>query len=315
MIESDVIIVGGGPAGSAAAWKLKQNNVKCLVLDKSSFPRLKLCAGWITPKVFHDLELDKYPHSITRFDRIHSHVWGISRKMKTLQYSIRRYEFDSWLLKRSGADVINHNVQKIKESGGKYIIDNKYRCKYLIGAGGTNCPVYSTFFKGLNPREEKSMVVAMEAEFRYHYKEKDCILWFFRNRLPGYSWYVPKGNGFLNIGIGGLFTKMKSRKRNIQEHWNLFAKELEGAGLVAGIKLKPQGYVYYLRQEITSPRIKNAFIVGDAAGLATKDLGEGIGPAVESSILAADSIVNNTEYSLESVTKKSVPFLKLLSML
>ncbi len=49
MIERDVIIVGGGPAGSSCAWRLARHGVKPLVLDRASFPRLKLCAGWITP--------------------------------------------------------------------------------------------------------------------------------------------------------------------------------------------------------------------------------------------------------------------------
>ena len=53
----ETIIVGGGPAGSSCAWKLKKQGKQVLVLDKESFPRLKLCAGWITSKVMENLEL------------------------------------------------------------------------------------------------------------------------------------------------------------------------------------------------------------------------------------------------------------------
>ena len=47
----DVIIVGGGPAGSSAARQLVDGGYDCLVLDREQFPREKLCAGWITPEV------------------------------------------------------------------------------------------------------------------------------------------------------------------------------------------------------------------------------------------------------------------------
>lgn len=51
MITAETIIVGGGPAGSSCAWRLRQLGGDCIVLDRQSFPRVKLCAGWITPAV------------------------------------------------------------------------------------------------------------------------------------------------------------------------------------------------------------------------------------------------------------------------
>ena len=57
MREVETIIVGGGPAGSSCAWRLHRAGRECLVLDRKAMPRLKLCAGWITPKVLSDLEL------------------------------------------------------------------------------------------------------------------------------------------------------------------------------------------------------------------------------------------------------------------
>ena len=79
----DVVIVGGGPAGSTAAWKLKRAGLDVLVLDKERFPRLKLCAGWITPEVVRDLALDpaQYPHRFLTFDRLHAHVKGLHARL------------------------------------------------------------------------------------------------------------------------------------------------------------------------------------------------------------------------------------------
>ena len=58
MHSAEAIVVGGGPAGSAAAARLRAAGVDVLVLDKEEFPRQKLCAGWITPEVVRDLSLD-----------------------------------------------------------------------------------------------------------------------------------------------------------------------------------------------------------------------------------------------------------------
>lgn len=299
MIYSEVIIVGGGPAGSTCAWKLKKNNIECIILDHAKFPRTKLCAGWITPEVFKKLELDDYPHSVKTFKGINAYFFGVRKKIKSLQHSIRRYELDDWLLKRSGVKVFGHKVLDIKKEGEGYIIDNTFKCKYLVGAGGTYCPVYRTFFKDLNPRSKKSLVCCMEQEFKYDYEDKDCHLWFFENKLSGYAWYVPKGDGYLNVGIGGVFCQ------DIKKQWNYLVKKLSELSLVKDYDFNPKGYLYYMRKNIKKGRLDNAFIIGDAAGLATQDLGEGIGPAVESGILAANSIIHGSEYSFESIKKTS----------
>ena len=69
MIHHQVVIVGGGPAGAVCAGRLVKNGVDCIILDKQEFPRSKTCAGWITPQVFQDLNInpEEYPHQLTSF--------------------------------------------------------------------------------------------------------------------------------------------------------------------------------------------------------------------------------------------------------
>jgi len=308
MIDAEAIIIGGGPAGSTCAWKLKQSGIDIIILDRKEFPRTKLCAGWITPKVVRDLQfdLDTYPNSLISFDKLHFHFYGLKLRVRTRQYSIRRYEFDDWLLKRANVPFYIHTVKHIRRENKNYIIDDAYRCKYLIGAGGTNCPVYRAFFKDINPRANELRITAMEEEFEYDSQDNNCYLWFFDNKLPGYSWYVPKGNGYLNVGIGGKFTVLKSRGETIQKHWDNLTLKLAQLSLVNDYAFQPRGYNYYLRQNIQHGQLDNAFIIGDAAGLATKDMGEGIGPAVESGILAAEAIIHRKNYSLKSIPKYSI---------
>ncbi len=77
--------------------------------------------------------------------------------------------------------------------------------------------------------------------------------------------------------------------------------------LVNGHAFKPKGHSYYLRRNVEEVRSGNAFVVGDSAGLATKDMGEGIGPAIESGIRAARAIADSRPYSIRGIGKYSLP--------
>ncbi len=307
MIYADVIIVGGGPAGASCARKLKQKGLNCLVLDKQSFPRPKLCAGWITPQVLKDLEIEvkDYPLSLTEFNRFHIHIYKKEICLPVHQYAIRRYEFDDWLLKRAGVAVKTHDVKSVKKAGNYYVIDDQFHCRYLVGAGGTYCPVYRTFFKPSHPRAKDSLIATLEAEFHYDYQDDDCHLWFLFNQLPGYAWYVPKDNGYLNIGIGGFLERLKANNDNIKDQWQVFTRELARLSLVKKLPCAAKGYVYYIRNSVDTFQKERIFLIGDAAGLATKDMGEGIGPAIWSGRLAADAIASGKRYSLQEIKKQS----------
>ena len=309
MRHCDVIVVGGGPAGSSAAWRLRRAGADVIVLDKAAFPRPKLCAGWITPEVVRDLELDpaQYPHRFLTFARMQVHLKGLRLPLRCTQHSIRRTEFDDWLLRRSGAQVVRHEARRIeREPGdGAYVVDGEFRAAYLVGAGGTRCPVYRQLFRATLPRERALQAVTLEHEFAYDWRDADCHLWFFDGGLPGYAWYVPKHDGWINVGIGAMAQQLRERGESLEAHWARFARVV-GRRLVRGATLRPGGYSYYLRGAAGPGRIGNAFVAGDAAGLATRDLCEGIGPAVRSGLRAAEAILGRTAYSLEGVTGASL---------
>ena len=303
MRQADAIVVGGGPAGSTCAWKLRQAGLDVVVLDKAAFPRLKLCAGWVTPKVLDDLELTPgdYPHGLLTFETLRLHWGPLSIRHAARQYSIRRYEFDAFLLQRAGAEVHQHAVRDIHGGNDDYVVDDRFRAKYLVGAGGTACPVYRTLFRESSPRDGALQAATLEQEFAYDWRDPDCHLWFFSDGLPGYAWYVPKAGGHVNVGIGGMAAQVGRSKRKLREYWDLFTRRLEKQGLVRHADYRPKGYSYYLRDRVEQARIGNAFLAGDAAGLATRDMCEGIGPAVESGLRAARSILTGDDYSLADV--------------
>jgi flavin-dependent dehydrogenase len=309
MEQCDVLVIGGGPAGSSAAWRLRRAGASVIVLDKAVFPRLKLCAGWITPEVVRDLEMDpaSYPHRFLTFARMQVHLKGLRLPLPCVQHSIRRTEFDAWLLERSGARVVHHEAKRIeREPGdGAYVVDGAFRAEYLVGAGGTSCPVYRKLFREAVPRERALQTVTLEYEFAYDWQDPDCHLWFFDRGLPGYAWYVPKADGWINVGIGAMKQRLRERDESIDAHWAQFARAV-GRRLVRGATLEPSGCSYYLRGPVGSGRIGNAFVCGDAVGLATRDLCEGIGPAVRSGLRAADAILGRAPYLLDDVTGASL---------
>lgn len=307
MKSFDALVVGGGPAGSSCARRLVEGGLRVAVLDRESFPRTKLCAGWITPEVLDALKFTPrdYPYRFNTFDHLVVHIKGLTFRVKTVQHSIRRYEFDDWLVKSSGAELILHNVRDVQKTNGAYTVDDAYRAQYLVGSGGTRCPVYRSIFRASSPRPKDLQVVAYEQEFPFAWKDPCCHLWFFDHGLPGYAWYVPKADGYLNCGLGAMADRLKERGEDIQEHWRHFVRRLDAAGLVSGVEFAPRGYSYYLRGGTDSLRAGNAFLVGDAAGMSTVDLGEGIGPAVKSGKLAAQAIISGGEYVLSGVETTS----------
>lgn len=306
-----MLIIGGGPAGAACARRLKQEGVRAIVLDRSAFPRYKPCAGWVTPRVLKQVGMDatSYPFGLTEFKSFEVSINGIKFRLPTQQYSIRRYEFDQWCLQMAEAEFHIHDVHEIRLEKGEYIIDEAFSAHYLVGAGGTHCPVYRTFFSQSSPRKQSALIVAQEEEFHYDVKDARCRLWFLENGLPGYAWYVPKKDGYVNIGVGGSMEQLKRGGDTLKNHWNLLVKKLEETDLVRGHEFKPAGHSYYLRQNLAEIRSGNAFLVGDALGLATLDMGEGIGPAIQSGNLAAESIVNETAYSVAPILRYSFPSL------
>lgn len=309
MIETEVLIVGGGPAGSACAWRLKQHGIDFRLMDKQEFPRPKTCAGWITPGVMRDVELDpaSYPSNFTRFDHFKVEIGKLRFTLRTHQYAIRRVEFDAWLVQRVSDNLVRHQAQEIRYENGRYIVDGEFSARYLIGAGGTHCPVRRTFFNEIHPAKMGPLIIAQEEEFVHPGASSTCHLWFFQDGLPGYAWYFPKSDSVVNVGVGGGSMGLKKQQDNLKRHWELLVDKLERYDLVHGHEFHPVGHSYYLRSKSPALRAGNAMLVGDALGVATLDMGEGIGPSIRSGINAADAIINGSTYSTQGMHRYSYP--------
>jgi flavin-dependent dehydrogenase len=313
IVNCDVLIVGGGPGGSSCARTLRQAGADVVVLDKANYPRDKVCAGWITPQVVTDLELnlEEYSHGRTlqAIRGFRSGVIGRLADVTTtydhaVSYGIRRCEFDHYLLVRSGARLeLGEAVDEIRRDGTGWIINSRIRAGMLVGAAGHFCPVARMLNdKVLDPRADghagaqpttQAVVVAQEAEFAIDADdasfavEGDTPELYFSPDLNGYGWCFRKQN-YLNIGLGLLDRHACSAATKS------FVAYLQARGrLPANTSWRWRGHAYLLAE----PRARTVLddgvlLIGDAAGLAYPQSGEGIRPAIESGMIAAAAIAN-----------------------
>ncbi|HEX4545081.1 MAG TPA: NAD(P)/FAD-dependent oxidoreductase [Candidatus Acidoferrum sp.] len=296
----DVLIVGAGPAGSACAWKLRNSGLTTMILDKHIFPRDKVCGGWITPPVFEELEINPREYAGGRVLQPF-HGFRISRMDgrevetdygKPISYGIRRCEFDDFLLKRSGAHIQEGMpLSRLERSGEDWIANGQFRAGLVVGAGGHFCPVAR--YRGANARNEVS-VAAQEIEFEMSESQQNqCSIraefpeLYFCGDMKGYGWCVRKKN-FLNVGLGRLDSHA------LPKHVAGFVEFLNKKGKVAfDLPLAMTGHSYLLyghsRRNLAEDGV---LLIGDAAGLAYLQSGEGIRPAIESGLIAAQAILS-----------------------
>jgi flavin-dependent dehydrogenase len=295
----EVLIVGGGPAGSACARALVAAGFDVCVMDKANFPRDKVCGGWIIPQVVEEtgLDLEEYGRGrtlqpITGFAI--GLVGGPTRHVdygRAVSHAIRRCEFDDYLLRRSGARLrLGEAVEKIERVSDGWRINGDLHARVLVGAGGHGCPVARELGRGAPVAD---LIAGEEVEYALTAEERascpvasDSPALYFCRDLRGYAWVVRKGD-YVNIGLGRL------GGRGLREHVRDFWSDLERAGIVSGparVRFKGHAYLTYPSSQ-RGPVTDGALLIGDALGLADERSGEGIRCAIESGLLAARSIV------------------------
>jgi geranylgeranyl reductase family protein len=295
----DVLIVGGGPAGSTCARQLRRAGLDVLVMDKQAFPRDKVCAGWITPAVVESLELDFDDYARGRvFQPVRGFRIGTIggaevevRYDKAVSFGIRRCEFDDYLLRRSKARIAPGEAMKsMVRERDSWLVNGRIRTPLVVGAGGHFCPVSRMLGSGTGGTQ--SIVVAQEAEFRMSPSERsgcgieqDIAQIYFCPDLKGYGWCVAKGD-YLNVGLG------REDSHGLSAHVGQFREWLRRRGAIPhGLPGRFSGHAYLLYPESRRRQTGDGvLLIGDAAGLAYPRSGEGIRPAVESALIAATVI-------------------------
>ena len=308
-ITCDVLIVGAGPAGSVCAKQLIARGLSVIVVDKSAFPRDKVCAGWITPAIIEMTGIDIGDYSKSRHCHpIYGFHTGLINKPgftnhydHVVSYSIRRSEFDHYLLDRCGArTILGEAVKSIQRDGRQWLVNGHITASMLIGAGGYFCPVAK--FLGAKVGKTENAIRAQEIEFTMTPEQlEECQVsseipeLSFCNDLKGYGWCVRKGD-VLNIGLG------REDPHRLSEHVAQYVDLLKSTKRISqSVPDKFHGHAYLTFGQSPRKLVDDAvLLIGDAGGLAYGRSGEGIRTAVESGIVAAQVVADsNGKYSRE----------------
>jgi geranylgeranyl reductase family protein len=289
----DVIVVGAGIGGAAAAHFLGRADWHVLVLEKETLPRYKACGGGVPKSVFR-----YFPFS---FDKVvESEIAAVrfsygGRKEVTFPLPARpvamvmRDRFDAFVLSQVRAEVRDSTtVVGVVEERDKVRVSTadgqEMVARYLLGADGAN----SIVAKALGLRKKKVLGSAIEAEVQVDDQTlaeyAQTALFEFGAIPGGYLWIFPKKD-HLSVGIA-VFGKSRADLRGI------LRREMTGFGIdLDGTPLHAHPLpVHWYHERLATER---TLLVGDAAGLVDPFLGEGIRYAVRSACLAAEAIVKD----------------------
>ena len=305
----DVLIVGAGPAGCAAALALKDSGLKVLLLEKSSFPRDKVCGDAIPSRAVTVLRAIA-PELATEFsvyDKLlltkRTHVVYNTKSLqfnwKIPAYTCTRMDFDNKLFgmvkKHTDTTIVeNTNIKTINKNSDSYTVTddqgNDYTAHLVIGADGARSVVAKQLGQLKLDREHHIAAV------RAYYKnisgvdEHRTEMYVNKEFSPGYFWIFPVKGGLANIGFGMLSSDVADRKINMKQSVRDFIATVpelkdrfEHAEPVTGI----DGHNLPLGSRRAKMSGDRFMLTGDAASLIDPITGEGIGNAMLSGRQAA----------------------------
>jgi geranylgeranyl reductase family protein len=302
--DFDVIVVGAGAGGAAAAYYLTRAGLSVLVVEKARLPRYKACGGAIP---WHTL--GQFPFDFTNvIETTPLDVCFTFPDLAAVEVAlpdrpvvmVRRSKFDAFLLAQSGAEVLDGTAVKAIVERDKLVQaevgERKLTARYLVGADGATSGVARSL--GLRPRRrlggtlEAQVPLNGSGALRERYGQRaifamGAIAW-------GYAWVFPRGDT-LSVGIGRL------RPGKVDLH-SALRRGMERLGIgLDGVKLhghplpcyRAPPWPFWRRRPQERLTTRRCVLVGDAAGLVDPLLGEGIRYALKSAQLAAGAIARD----------------------
>jgi len=289
-----VVVVGGGPAGSSAAHILAAAGINVCVIDRSVFPRDKLCGGLLTlrsKKTFQSIfKTDWSPviQTTSNGARLYfkQKLLNTVTDHKDIFFTCRR-DYDAFLLglaqKRGATVVQGAQVQTIdlKQSSLKLSDGTSLDFDFLIGADGVNSLVAKMVFGESFNRDTIGFGLEMEVPLSVEVPTITDPEIYFGLLDWGYGWVFPKGET-LTAGVGGLLRKNPKMREGFE---NFLAQRF---GRLPAAKIK--GHFIPFGDFRKTPGRGNVLLCGDAAGLVEPITGEGIAFAMLSGSFAAEGI-------------------------
>jgi geranylgeranyl reductase family protein len=335
--EADVIVVGAGPAGATTAFYLAQSGLDVLLLEKSRFPREKVCGDGLTPRAVKTLV--SMGISVTEQDG-----WVRNKGLRVIGAGKRlelpwpelasypgyglvrtRHDLDETLARRAqqagarlheGVTVtapvrsertgrITGVVAKTADDGE----DRTYRARVVVAADGNSSRL--SLAMGLRKRDDRPLGVAVRTYYRTHRHDDDYLeswldLWDGDRLLPGYGWIFGMGDGTSNVGLGLLNT---SAAFGHTDYHALLRKWLKGMpaewGFTEENRTQPiRGAALPMGFNRTPHYHQGLLLAGDAGGMVNPFNGEGIAYAMESAEILARTIVQALARSRRAETER-----------
>ncbi|MGV1087582.1 MAG: NAD(P)/FAD-dependent oxidoreductase [Mycobacterium sp.] len=315
----DLVIAGGGPSGSAAAWQAVQTGAKVLVLDKAVFPRDKPCGDGLTARAVSYLQRIGLADQVATFHRVNRVTvyspsrWELSFPkrpgMPDHGHTVSRTVLDAMLLEhaekagavvRQGAEVREPILDARGRVAGVVLKSGeKVTADAVIAADGAYSPIKRAL--NLDSAYQGYSAIAIRAEMDANRDDSDSLdihlkLAFQGDQLPGYAWVFPMGGGRLNIGLGYVNSYRNWQGINatsflgefmstLPRQWQLPAvEELKQNKSVRAWRL-PMGFTAW------PPWRPGVLFTGDALGAGKPASGAGISKALESGLAAGECAI------------------------
>jgi menaquinone-9 beta-reductase len=319
-LSTNILIIGAGPGGVAAAMQLAKQGIECTVVDKAVFPRDKICGDALSGKVVEVLKKIN-PAIIRNFSEQDFQLgsWGVNfvapngntlrvpfkkdidKQKNAPGFISKRIDFDNFLLQQiknnqlikiiEGADLSEFQKTEngfiCKDKKGEHVVETRL----VIAADGAQ----SRFARWTGDAVPEPQHYC--AGIRAYYKNVTGMdadnfieLHFLKELLPGYFWIFPLPNGYANVGLGIRSDKISKQKVNLKHELQkivsrhpVISQRFKDAALEGDIK----GFGLPLGSKKRKISGEHYLLIGDAASLIDPFTGEGIGNAMFSGMFAA----------------------------
>ncbi len=300
----NVGIVGAGPAGTAAALALVRAGHRVTIFEKARPPRDKACGDALIPDAVRCLErlgvFASIAPQLFRVPRLRIvSPAGLTVDAEGPIYTCRRARFDTLLLDAAcalgAALVVDEAVAVTQDDEAAQVRcrdGSMARFDFVIGATGASAKSLALY--GVDYRARPSAYAMRQYLVLARPHGMDCITVFYnRELLPGYGWIFPLGPREVNVGVGALATERKGRVPDLDDLYRRFmaASETCRAVLADATERGPlRGAPLRTGLTGTGYAKGRVLLAGEAIGATYALTGEGIGKAMETAILAADTL-------------------------
>ncbi|WP_249714043.1 NAD(P)/FAD-dependent oxidoreductase [Rhizomonospora bruguierae] len=284
----DVAVVGGGPAGAAAALAARAAGASVALIDRAGFPRDKACGDGIaapTVEALVDLGITGAVAGYEPIDTLRLIApsgCAVARRLSHPAYTIPREVFDARLHEAAvaaGAVPVRHAVRALRRRGGRVELDGALAARTVIGADGAGSVIRRLL--GFGPNPDGHVAIAIRGYAPALPGPAEQLIVTSSARWPAYAWAFPIGDGRANVGYGEVLQGRPTSRAHLIERLAALLPTLDH-GAVTGLR----AHHLPLSTRRPPPGRGPVLLAGDALSLINPFTGEGIFYAVLSGALA-----------------------------